>query len=120
MSETLVIRLRRANEFIRALWAGDLPPAKDSACELCAEAATEIERLQSLVRKLRTAWFEHHLRFNAPEREWEDKLDAAIRTLHNADNLFRFNDQTERILHGEQLNLTPHCLADMDAGEKRK
>jgi hypothetical protein len=120
MSETLVIRLRRANEFIRALWAGDLPPDKDSACELCAEAATELERLQRIVRELRTAWFEHHLRFNAPEREWEDDRDLSRRMMQNNHIMKRFNDQTERILQGEQLNLIPDCLADLYAGEKRK
>jgi hypothetical protein len=53
MSETLVLRLRRAHEFILALWVGDIPPAKDSACELCAEAANELERLTVEVERLR-------------------------------------------------------------------
>jgi hypothetical protein len=60
MSETLVVRLRRANVFIRALWGGDTPPARDSACELCAEAANELERLTAEVERLVSDLNESH------------------------------------------------------------
>jgi hypothetical protein len=123
MCEPLVTRLRRAHEFIRALWIGD-PPDKDSACELCAEAATElerltedVERLRSLIRKLRNAWFDSKLRYKTPEREWEDEREASRRMMQNNHNLIQFNDQTERIIRGEDLNLTPYCMADLDTGK---
>jgi hypothetical protein len=72
MSETLVIRLRRANVFIRALWGKDTLPARDSACELCAEAANELERLTAEVGRLRK-----------DRDEDNDLLAAAVRLIYN-------------------------------------
>lgn len=49
----LVERLREAYRFWAEMWAGPNGPEKNSAADLCRDAADEIERLQTEVAALR-------------------------------------------------------------------
>jgi len=71
-------------------------------------------------RSLRKAWFDHHLRANAPEREWEDDDTERDRHHRNAELQTRYDEDTERILQGEERPIAPRCTADLTQPESSR
>ncbi len=69
--------------------------------------------LEKAFRELRDAWFNAHLRSYAHEREWEDEDREASREESNNYLKARYDEQTEAIIRGELLPISPYCSNDM-------
>ena len=74
----------------------------------------EIKRLHAIVRELRRAWFARHLASHPPEREWEDEARESLRASQNDALRAKYDDQTEALLEGQNVPLTPVCWNDME------
>jgi len=77
---------------------------------------------QTLFRELRAAWFEEVI----SEHGWFDMTAAEESVLEAQNDALRktYDAQTERLLQGEPLPVTPQCEFDMqggsDAGNQEK
>lgn len=69
--------------------------------------------LEDTFRKLRLIWFNYHLMSRPSEREWEEETRSELRERNNQYLLEKYNNQTERIIKGEDLNIAPTCAFDM-------
>lgn len=70
-------------------------------------------KIEDAFRKLRRTWFNYHLMSRCGERDWEDETQSELRERNNQYLLEKYNNQTERIINGEDLNIAPICAFDM-------
>lgn len=64
--------------------------------------------LENAFRELRLKWFNRVLRSYSQERVWEDEEEYDLRIKHNELLLEKYNEQTERIINGEKLDVAPY------------
>jgi len=73
----------------------------------------ETNSLAGTFRALRNAWFSEVLHSYSPEREWEDEEREQLRKKQNAELRRKFDDDTERLIAGEDRPVHPRCAHDM-------
>lgn len=81
---------------------------------------TEYERIVTLFRRLRAIWFNHKVKYFAPEQQWENEEQAENREQLNKRLWHIYDRQTEEIIAGtgEAYKLDPICANDL--GKCRK
>ena len=74
----------------------------------------EIERLHSIIRTLRNRWFTYHMKELPDLRMEENEWSRIYRDRRNEELQAQYDEQTEALLRGDDVPLTPTCGADMD------
>lgn len=76
-------------------------------------AVCDDEGVINAFRELRLAWFNAHLKSKPHEREWETEESEKRREEDNAELKEIFDEQTEAIILGEKLPISPRCSNDL-------
>lgn len=74
-------------------------------------------KTEDAFREIRLAWFNRIIKSYSHERIWEDEEALDLRDKQNKELLEKYNDQTERIINGENLNITPYSSYDINKNE---
>jgi hypothetical protein len=69
--------------------------------------------LEESFRKLRLAWFNHHLKRTAHERIWEDEEASMLRDKQNLELFEKYSSDTEDIIKGIRRPISPRCGYDL-------